>query len=243
MKVDEGTHIQYTCTTKGVHTNMPRIARLVVLGMPHHITQRGNRCQRVFFGDRDKKAYLEILKAQCRCFGVTIWSYCLMDNHVHFIAIPENKESLGQAFGQTHRYYTRMINFREGWRGYLWQGRFLSYVMDEAHLYAAVRYIETNPVKAAIVSKAEDYPWSSARARVLKLKDELASDFFLIREITDWSGFLASATSGETKLFESHLTSSKPIGSEEFIVKLEKLTGRVLRRLKSGPKPKQLLEN
>ena len=88
------------------------------------------------------------------------------------MAVPEEKESLRHAFGQTHRHYTRLVNFREGWRGYLWQGRFLSYVMDEAYLYAAVRYVESNPVKAGIVIKAEDYPWSSARARVLKLKAE-----------------------------------------------------------------------
>jgi putative transposase len=220
---------------------MPRIARLVVPGMPHHIIQRGNRRQKVFFKDEDKKIYLEILKVQCLRFGVVIWSYCLMDNHVHFVAVPEDKESLGRAFGQTHRHYTRMINFREGWRGYLWQGRFLSYVLDQDYLYAAVRYIETNPIKAAIVAKAEDYPWSSAKARVLKLKDDLLSDFFLLEEIKDWSSYLASINEKETKLFESRLSSGKPLGSEEFIRKLEQLTGRIVRKIKPGPKPTQTM--
>ncbi len=218
---------------------MPRIARLVVPGIPHHIIQRGNRKQRVFFKDEDKKAYLEILKAQCLRFGVAIWSYCLMDNHVHFVAVPEYKESLGHVFGQTHRHYTRMINFRQGWRGYLWQGRFQSCVLDEAHLYAAVRYVETNPVKAKMVTKAEDYPWSSAKARVLKLKDDLISDFFLVDEIKAWSEYLASINDKEIKLFENHLSSGKPLGSDEFIAKLEQQTGRILRRIKPGPKSKQ----
>ncbi len=217
---------------------MPRIARLIVPGLPHHIIQRGNRRQRVFFADSDKKAYLEILKAQCERFGVVIWSYCLMDNHVHFVAVPKKEESLRSAFGQTHRRYTRMINFRERWRGYLWQGRFLSYVLDQQHLYAAVRYVETNPVKAAIVIKAQDYPWSSARTRVLKLKDELLSDFFLTEEIQDWSDYLASASNKEINLIQGHLSSGKPLGSDEFIEMLEDKTGRMLRKIKPGPKPK-----
>ena len=218
---------------------MPRIARLVVPGLPHHITQRGNRRQKVFFKDADKKAYLEILKAQCQRFGVAIWSYCLMDNHVHFVAVPKDKESLGHTFGQTHRRYTRMVNFRERWRGYLWQGRFSSYVLDEAYLYAAVRYVETNPVKADIVTKAEDYPWSSARARTLRLQDDLISDFFLVEEIKDWSNYLASINNEEVKLFEDHLSAGKPLGSQKFIEKLEQQTGRILKMIKPGPKPKQ----
>ena len=186
-------------------------------------------------------AYLKILKTQCQLFGVTIWSYCLMDNHVHFVAVPDNKESLRNAFGQTHRQYTRMINEREGWRGYLWQGRFLSYVLDETYLYAAVRYIETNPVKASIVTKAEDYPWSSARARALKLRDGLISDFFLVKEIEDWPSYLVSINDEETKLFESRLSTGKPLGSEEFIGRLEQETGRILRKIKPGPKLRKSL--
>ena len=87
-----------------------------------------------------------------------------MDNHVHLIVVPRQEDSLTKAIGETHQLYTRMINFRERWRGYLWQGRFKSVPLDEKYLYAAVRYVERNPVRAKIVKKAEDYLWSSAKS-------------------------------------------------------------------------------
>ncbi|MDD5669941.1 MAG: transposase [Candidatus Omnitrophica bacterium] len=101
---------------------MVRIARIVIPNIPHHITQRGNRSQKVFFSDQDKKSYLRLLQKHCRESGLKIWAYCLMDNHVHFIAVPERKDSLAKGIGDTHKYYTRMINFRQHWRGYLCKG-------------------------------------------------------------------------------------------------------------------------
>ncbi len=220
---------------------MARIARVVAPNLPHHIIQRGNRRQNVFFNDEDKTAYLKILKEQCQRFGVFIWSYCLMDNHVHFVAVPQDKEGLANVFGQTHRHYTRMINFREGFRGYLWQGRFSSYVLDENYLYAAVRYIETNPVKAGLVLKAEDYAWSSAKARVFGSQDELLSDFFLPKEITDWSSFLKSADPEDPndQILESHLNTGRPFGPTDFIERLQDFTKRILIKSKPGPKIKE----
>ena len=106
---------------------MARIARVVVPNLPHHIVQRGNRRQRVFFAEIDYEAYLSLAAEWCGKFGVEIWAYCLMPNHVHLIAVPSTEESLGKAIGEVHRRYTRMINFRKKWRGYLWQGRFASY--------------------------------------------------------------------------------------------------------------------
>ena len=91
--------------------------------MPHHITQRGNRRQQTFFNDGDYAAYLELMAEWCREKGVQIWSYCLMPNHVHLIAVPSAEDGLRWAIGEAHRRYTRRINFREKWRGYLWQGR------------------------------------------------------------------------------------------------------------------------
>ena len=100
----------------------------------------------------------------CRQRAVEVWSYCLMPNHIHLIAVPSSEEGLRLAIGETHQRYTRRINFREKWRGYLWQGRFASFVMDEAYLLAAARYVELNPVRARLVTSAADWPWSSARA-------------------------------------------------------------------------------
>ena len=143
---------------------MGRLARVVLPNVPHHITQRGNRNQPVFFSEDDKKEYLRLVSTHAKRHGVQIWAYCLMTNHVHFIAVPDSEKSLTATFQEAHRLYTRRINFREGWRGYLWQGRFASFPMDEEYLIAAVRYVEQNPVKAKLVSNAWDYPWSSAKA-------------------------------------------------------------------------------
>lgn len=131
---------------------MARIARIVAPDIPHHITQRGNQKQKTFFCYEDYQLYLDLLAQWCRHFQVEIWAYCLMPNHVHLIAVPSTQKSLAKAIGKTHERYTRHVNFREGWRGHLWQGRFASYPMDEPHLLAATRYIELNPVKANIVA-------------------------------------------------------------------------------------------
>lgn len=119
---------------------MARLARLVIPGLPHHVTQRGNRRQQTFFNDGDYAAYIELMAQWCREEGVEIWSYCLMPNHVHLIAVPKTEDGLRRAIGESHRSYTRRINFREQWRGYLWQGRFASFIMDEPYLLAAARY-------------------------------------------------------------------------------------------------------
>ena len=113
-----------------------------------------------------------------------------MSNHVHLIAVPEGESGLAKAIGETHKRYTRKVNFREGWRGYLWEGRFKSFVLDEKYVYAAVRYVERNPVRVKIVQRAEDYRWSSALAHVQRRKDPLLSDFYLMEEIEDWSEYL-----------------------------------------------------
>lgn len=197
------------------------------------------------FSDKDRSRYLKILKEQCLRFGVSIWSYCLMDNHVHFIAVPDVQESLALCFGQTHRHYTRMINFREGWRGYLWQGRFSSYMLDENYLYAAVRYVENNPVDAGLVSKAEDYPWSSAPARVYKQKDDLLSDYFLTKDIANWSEFLRSKYEEDPAdaLLDVHANTGRPLAEPGFIQWLEEHTGAKLTKGKPGPKAKEKAMN
>ena len=113
---------------------MVRIARVVAPGTPHHVTQRGNRRQQTFFNEDDYRAYLDLMAEWCGRFGVEIWAYCLMPNHVHLIAVPKTVAALGQAVGEAHRRYSLRINFREGGRGHLWQGRFASFPMDDAYL-------------------------------------------------------------------------------------------------------------
>jgi len=120
---------------------MPRIARAVIPRLPHHVIQRGTRRQPVFFSDEDKSLCLKILKTQGEKRGIQFWANCLMDNHVHFIAVSKFPDSLSGGIGKIHRRYTSLINIRENWKGYHWQGRFLSYPMDNAHLLASARYI------------------------------------------------------------------------------------------------------
>lgn len=123
------------------NNTMARIARVVLPGVPHHVTQRGVRSMPVFLSDRDRLDYLRLLAAQGKKYGVSFLAWCLMTNHVHLIAVPKEVESLAHGIGEVHKRYTRMVNFREEVRGYLFQGRFFSCPLDERHLYSTVRYI------------------------------------------------------------------------------------------------------
>ncbi len=217
---------------------MARLARLVIPGMPHHVTQRGNRRQQTFFGDADYAAYVKLMADWCREEGVDIWGYCLMPNHVHLIAVPRAEESLRRAIGEAHRRYTRSINFREKWRGYLWQGRFASFVMDESYLLAAARYVELNPVRAGLVASAEAWPWSSARAHLSGRDDRLVKVAPLLAMVADWTAFLDSALpEEELRDLREHGRTGRPLGSRAFVERLEGMVGRILRPLKRGPKP------
>ena len=131
---------------------MSRLARIVVPGVAHRAPQRGNRRQPVFFGAADYAEYRSLIARSCRAARVEVWGYCLMPNHVHLILVPADESGLRAALADAHRRYSRRVNFREGWRGYLWQGRFASVAMDEAHLLACARYVELNPVRAGLVA-------------------------------------------------------------------------------------------
>ena len=214
---------------------MARLPRLALPNLPYHVTQRGNRRQLVFFCAADRQLYLALLSEQASHFGLEVWAYCLMDNHVHLIVMPRRAESLTRAVAETHRRYTRAVNFREGWRGYLWQGRFGSVVLDERHLIAAVRYVERNPVVAGLVRRAEDYPWSSAKAHVLGTPDPLLTNHFLKERITDWADFLrGKGDDAMGRTLARHGGVGRPLGSQEFIDHLEQVTGRRLRRGRPG---------
>src|SRR3984957_11163838 len=136
---------------------MPRAARVVVPDTPHHVIQRGNRRQRTFFSASDYRLYLKIAAEEFASAGAQVWAYCLMPNHVHLIVVPSEESGLAKAVGATHARYTRAINQREGWRGYLWQGRFASFPMDEAYLIHCPRYIGLNPVRACLTPTAIDW--------------------------------------------------------------------------------------
>jgi len=206
------------------------MARIVVPGIPHHVIQRGHRSEVVFFKKEDRQTYLKILANFARKYGVEIWSYCLMTNHIHLVAIPSTSDSLAKLMRQVHKNYTMVINIRNNWKGTLWQGRYLSYPMDERYLYKCVRYIERNPVRAKIVERPEDYPWSSARAHVFGLADEVLSDSSFLQQIHDWRAYLAENESkNDLEEIRKNQGSGRPLGNEVFYETIEKLTGRKLR--------------
>ena len=223
---------------------MARIARVVVPGLPHHVSQRGDRRMQTFFGEADYRAYLSLVSEWCSRHGVAIWAYCLMPNHVHLIAVPAAAEGLARALGEAHRRYTRQVNFREKWRGYLWQGRFGSVAMDEPHLLAAARYVETNPVRARLVASAEDWPWSSAAAHVSGKADLLAQSQWLADRTTGWVcswGQYLRQNDGRdvAAAMRRHEATGRPLGDVEFLKKVGRLLGRNILPKKRGPAPKK----
>lgn len=222
---------------------MARLARVVAPGVPHHVTQRGNRRQQVFFGDDDYVAYRTLLAESCRAAGVAVWAYCLMPNHVHLILTPSDADGLRAALGEAHRRYSREVNSREGWRGYLWQGRFASFPMDEPYVLTGARYIELNPVRAGLVARARDWRWSSARAHLSGKDDALVSVRPLLEIAPKWSALLnETLTEDECDLLRSGERTGRPLGSSKFITRLEKRLHRTLARQKPGPKPKEKRE-
>ncbi len=170
---------------------MPRTARIVIPGIAHHVTQRGNHRQPVFFTDDDYTAYIGILATALRKTGTQCLAWCLMPNHVHLMLTPRNEDGLRAPLSSAHTTYVQRINHAQGFSGHLFQGRFASYPMDDAHMMVAARYIENNPVKAGLVKAAGDWPWSSARAHISGAADPLADPAVLGRHVTDWPGMLA----------------------------------------------------
>jgi putative transposase len=222
---------------------MARIARIVVPNIPHHITQRGNRRQESFFKDDDYREYISLMSASCRLHGVEIWAYCLMSNHVHLIAVPGKAESLRSAIGEAHRRYTRLINFRQNWRGHLWQDRFASFPMNESHLLAAARYVELNPVRAGVTRDPSTYPWSSAKSHIFGKDDEFVKVKPLLELVPDWKNFLKEGIGEEDiKRIRQHERTGRPLGDNKFIKKIERTVDRVLTKKKPGPKKEKQME-
>ncbi|MBF0132663.1 MAG: transposase [Magnetococcales bacterium] len=216
---------------------MPRLARVIIPGEPHHVTQRGNRRQQTFFREDDYRLYLELMAEWCARMGVEVWAYCLMPNHVHLIAVPRSEEGLRKAIGEAHRRYTRHINFREKWRGHLWQGRFASFPMDEAHLLTTARYVELNPVQARIVEDPSDYPWSSTQAHLVGKDDMLVKTSPLLTRVGDWGTFLSKSISEEdSEVVRQHERTGRPLGDSVFLARLESLLQRPLAPRKAGRK-------
>lgn len=215
---------------------------MVLPGIPHHVTQRGNRRERTFFEDGDYALYLDLLAEAAERHGVEVWSYCLMPNHVHIIAVPRDADALGRTFRHVHRHYTGYVNARMRVTGHLWQGRFSSVAMDEAHLHAAFRYVALNPVRARLVARAEDWAWSSVRAHLSGADDRVAKVAPALERIGDFRAFLGDAfDEAFTYAALRHAeTIGRPVGSPEWLEDMQQKTGLALIPGKRGPKPKSI---
>ena len=212
---------------------MPRVPRIVIPGVVHHVTQRGNNRQDVFFADEDRKVYLALLVKQSGRYGLPIVGFCLMTNHVHLIVRPETEESLAKAIGQAHWHYTQYVNALYGRSGHLWQNRFKSYALDRRHFIRALRYTERNPVRAGMVRTAWDYRWSSAASHVgheepFNFLD--MSNWDELRSGLNWRDVLTDPMDKqEVGRIRRHLETGRPAGSDRFLAKLERLLGLNLR--------------
>lgn len=207
---------------------MGRIARIVVIDTPHHITQRGNHQQDIFIDDQDRIKYLSWIQEYSAKHGLSILSYCLMNNHVHFIAIPRKHDSFSKVFGIAHTRYSQYFNKKTGLSGHLWQGRFYSCVLDELHTMAAARYVERNPVRAGLVKKPWEWNWSSSPQYVNNLSDKnsIIKLYDILKLINtspeQWKKFInMDDDKNEIEAIKKHTEAGRPLGNKNFIERLE----------------------
>ena len=216
---------------------MARLARVVVPGHPHHVTQRGNGRARTFFGDPDYALYRDLLAENCRAAEVEVWAWCLMPNHVHLILVPSDPDGLRRALARVHRHYAGIIQARRKRSGHFWQGRFGAVAMDEQHLAAALRYVSLNPVRARLVERAQDWRWSSTRAHLTGQDDGITAPAPIRERFPDFAGLIAAADAEAFARLRAAESIGRPLGDDRFLARIERRTGRLLKPSKRGPKP------
>lgn len=221
---------------------MPRRARVVITGIPHHVTQRGNHRERVFFREGDEAAYLRLLRDHASGNAVEIVAYCLMPNHVHHVVIPSSPQGLHRLFKAVHGQYAQRVNRFRDQKGHLWQGRFFSSPLDANYFVNAVRYVELNPVRARIVEKAEDYSWSTAAVHCGLRKCLVLGKiprFGLLPDAGSWSRWLSDGLAIESiEILRRNSCRNLPCGTPEFVAQLARSVGRSLEYVRhGGPRP------
>lgn len=220
---------------------MPRTARIAPADLVHHVTHRGNRRGNVFFDYEDRAVYLRWLGEATDRYGLELWAFCLMTNHVHLLLRSPTAAALGRTIGVVHGRYAQRINRRQSWSGHLWANRFYSHPIEGGSLPVAARYIERNPVRAGMVGRAEDYLWSSARAHC-----GLAGPGILSPErpfpdcIANWSAWLQRIDEPEEARLRDASHASLPLGSEEFCEQIGQELGRdLILRPRGRPRQKK----
>lgn len=217
---------------------MPRLARIAVVNVAHHVTQRGNARQFILANDDEREIYLTLLRKYAELCDLSLLGYCLMSNHVHLLVVPRKTDSLARALRQTHGRYASYWNATHSSSGHVWQGRFYSCPLDESHLWIALRYMELNPVRAAMVSRPELWPWSSAPAHCGHSEEQTGLELSAWNRRwskESWKGYLATGeTQEEIAAIRQSTHSGRPLGAESFVRSLEDATQRRLSPQKGG---------
>ncbi len=222
---------------------MPRFARAVMTGSPHHLVQRGVNRQQVFYSDADCAVYLELVKQNAERFGSALLGYCLMPNHVHWVVVPKHPDSLARTFGEAHGRYACYANARKSRSGHFWQNRFFSCMLDRSHFFTALRYVERNPVRAGLVKCADEFRWSSAKTHIGESMTEWLEMEPWIGGFThdQWGLYLKADTFSEAEQqVRASTYTGRPAGSLEFVKAAESMLGRTLSPKKGGRPQKQI---
>ncbi|MEZ5668989.1 MAG: transposase [Alphaproteobacteria bacterium] len=219
---------------------MARLARTVVPGLPHHVTQRGNGRQQTFFTDDDYRLYRRLLGEACRDHGVGVWAWVLMPNHVHLVLAPETAEGLSRALARVHRAHAGAVHARLQRTGHFWQGRFGAVALDEPHVAATLRYVYLNPVRARLVERAAEWPWSSLHAH-RGAADGVTDTGPVEARFPGLAGLLEAdeTDAAAHKALRRAESIGRPLGDAAFLAAIESRLGRVVSPRKRGPKPKE----
>lgn len=218
---------------------MARLARVVAVDLPHHVTHRGNRRGDIFLCEADRTVYITHLRRCAVAARLDVWAYCLMTNHVHLIVVPRRADSLAGGVGLAHRHLAVWQNKAQRWQGHLWANRYFSTPLDARHLWACVRYVQRNPVRAGIVARAQDYPWSSARSHATGAADGLLSPTRPFPgPIADWSAWLAGDEDQQAAdAIRAATRTGRPCGDKVFVQSIGEACGRDLEPQPPGRKP------
>ena len=228
---------------------MPRRARLLVPGVPVHLIQRGNNRSACFYAEDDYRFYLEHLAEQATKHGCALHAYCLMTNHVHLLMTPQHKDSLGQLMKALGQRYVQYVNRTYRRSGTLWEGRFRSFLLqEETYVLACYRYIELNPIRAAMVAHPAEYRWSSYRGNAQGETNALLTPHPLYRSLGSDG---AERQANYRELFRCELdpglideirlatNGNFALGNSLFIDQIEQALGRRAARGKPGRPFKQ----
>ncbi len=212
------------------------MARVVAAGMPHHVTQRGNNRQRIFDSDQDRLLYLKLLGEYSARHGLLLWGYCLMDNHVHLVGVPQAADGLARTLRQVHADYARYANVKRRSSGHFWQNRYFSCALERGHCWRALAYVERNPVRAGMVAEAGEWGWSSAQAHLGEVDAGRWLDLGTWRQEyspEQWREVLRTtvAEEAEAERIREATRAGRPLGEEGFVQEMER---RLHRRLTLG---------